>query len=168
MKYRVGDKVRIKSLNWWRDTHKEIDGFSYIGLLTETGYGINFIPEMKYCCGQTFVILAVKEIDGTYRLNAEAGDYVWCADMFEEEDLEIGLPRINDDGTLRRIIKGLDAETNLSSLYLYVQMLKQGKEVIVPEVGNDGRATVIAMYIKELREQFLNLREEILKNGRKQ
>ena len=76
MKYKVGDKVKIKSLDWYnanRDYNGNVEcGFYY------------FIEEMSKYCGK---ILTIGEIYRNYRNNSyvlqEDEDFEWTEDMFD-------------------------------------------------------------------------------------
>lgn len=56
MKYKVGDKVRIKSFDWY-EKNKDADG----DVRSET---VSFLPEMISLCGQVVTIQAV--VDNHY------------------------------------------------------------------------------------------------------
>lgn len=71
MKYKVGDKVKVKSLKWYCE-NKDDDGFIYC-------CGIRFIPFMSMLCD---CILTIKTIDqGFYHV--EENLWAWAEDMFE-------------------------------------------------------------------------------------
>ena len=71
MKYKVGNKVKVKSLKWYND-NKDDDGFIYC-------CGIRFIPFMSMLCD---CILTIKTIEqGFYHV--EENRWAWTEDMFE-------------------------------------------------------------------------------------
>lgn len=72
MKYKVGDKVKIKSLDWYnanRDYNGNVEcGFYY------------FIEEMSKYCGK---ILTIGEIYRNYYDLQEDENFIWTDDMFD-------------------------------------------------------------------------------------
>ena len=82
MKYNVGDKVRIKSLDWYNE-NKDEDGI--VELSTHI-----FTPGMSQFCGKVVTIEDVFEnIDDNVVYYIEEIDYDWTDEMFEclvEED----------------------------------------------------------------------------------
>ena len=74
LKYNVGDKVRIKSLDWYNE-NKDIHGFIKFGCT-------NFIPEMTKYCDEVLTISQVEEDFGSY-LTLEC-PYSWTDEMIEE------------------------------------------------------------------------------------
>lgn len=74
MKYNVGDKVRIKSLDWYNE-NKDKDGF--VDFSTSV-----FVPGMSQFCGKIVTIEDVfEEEDVVYCM--EGIDYDWTNEMFE-------------------------------------------------------------------------------------
>lgn len=71
MKYRVGDKVRIK---------EELKAM----YTSEKGLPMAVISEMRRMGGETHIITAVNEFNATYTLNGNS--CLWVADMFEPVD----------------------------------------------------------------------------------
>ena len=74
MKYKVGDIVKIKSLEWYNDSCKncdiEIDG-------------VLFNPDMCKYCGKTSIITA--ESNGHYILSIDSSRWFWYDWMLEDE-----------------------------------------------------------------------------------
>ena len=81
MRYKVGDRVRIKSVDWYYDNRDRID---------EVACGnTNFIPDMvKYCEG-IVTISSVLPTLGVYRIKEDGGMFNWTDEMIE------GLPSGN-------------------------------------------------------------------------
>lgn len=76
--YKVGDKVTIKSLDWYnenKNSYGDVDVYR------------TFIKEMSKYCGQKTVITDVFESD-TYKLECDKEAWNWTAEMFEEETEE--------------------------------------------------------------------------------
>ena len=73
MKYKVGDKVKIKSLDWYK-ANKNKKG--------NTTFYRNSTYTMSYYCGKIAKIINVK--DKSYSINLDNGLYSWTDEMFEE------------------------------------------------------------------------------------
>ena len=76
MKYKPGDKVRIKSLEWYNENKDEDGEFCVYG----DSYAI-FIQVMSKFCGQTVTISEV--VDDLYGILEDDGDYSWADYMIE-------------------------------------------------------------------------------------
>ena len=75
MKYKVGDKVRIKSLDWYyenRDKIGQIDCGSAC-----------FIPLMETFCGQIVTISSILPMLEVYRIKEDDGEFNWTDEMIE-------------------------------------------------------------------------------------
>ena len=70
----VGDKVKIKSLEWYND-HKSNDGN------VDCGYDV-FTEDMSTLCGKTMTIKKV--LDDYYLLVDDKNVYNWTDEMFED------------------------------------------------------------------------------------
>jgi hypothetical protein len=82
MKYKVGDKVRIR---------KDLD----VGMF----YGrCRFVPEMRGLVGETVRITEVSKRDGYYRV--DSNDKYWTDEMFE------GKEKMNDNDSIRILVNG--------------------------------------------------------------
>ena len=82
MKYKVGDKVLIKSLDWYNENN---DG---IGILSYKISGVPFASDMaKYCGGIVTINRAYADGNGRlgdrYYIKEDDGDWVWHEKMFE-------------------------------------------------------------------------------------
>lgn len=73
MEYKVGDKVKIKSLDWYNENKSETGfiTFNYV----------NFMPEMSRYCGEILTINQVVEVFGQYTMS-ECG-FLWTDEMIE-------------------------------------------------------------------------------------
>lgn len=76
MKYKVGDKVKIKSKDWY-EKNKGEDG----EVLTAESV---FIKDMTRYCGMDAIIDAAA--DGRYLLDIDSMEWHWCDGMFEDQD----------------------------------------------------------------------------------
>ena len=74
MKYKVGDKVRVRS---WEDMKKEY-GIAKTGSIP-VRRDVSFVPEMKRLCGKELVISRV--FQDSYKV--KDSDWYWTDEMFE-------------------------------------------------------------------------------------
>lgn len=126
MKYKVGDKVRIKSLDWYYENKDRID---------EVDYGnATFISEMVTFCKKIVTISSVLPTVEVYHIKEDGGRYHWTDKMFEglaEED-----NNMNNLDKLKRI--STPAEENWFEIAKEwekedKEMDKLKHEVILPE-----------------------------------
>lgn len=76
MKYKVGDKVRIKSFDWYYENKDRID---------EVDCGnATFISEMVTFCKKIVTISSVLPTLEVYHIKEDGGRYHWTDEMFEE------------------------------------------------------------------------------------
>ena len=78
MKYKVGDKVRVKSIDWYEE-NKDDSGSIKIG--SKEYY---FVEEMLNYCGAP---LTIKEVDSESYITNE-NEWVWTDGMFEDETID--------------------------------------------------------------------------------
>ena len=76
MKYKVGDKVKIKSLEWYKSMDK--DSFGAVG-----GEDIKFIADMVRYCGKEAIVVGCYA--NSYELDIDEGDWSWYDWMLEDE-----------------------------------------------------------------------------------
>lgn len=74
MKYKIGDKVRVKSKEWY-DEYKGENGTVPIRF--------SFIEKMSNWCGKEVTIDAI--YDDTYKIKEDENLYTWTDTMFEDE-----------------------------------------------------------------------------------
>lgn len=74
MKHQVGDKVRVKSLEWYESNKNKNN-------IVKLGNGAVFADIMREYCGKELIIVEVYE--GFYK--TEGNGFCWYDDMFEEK-----------------------------------------------------------------------------------
>ena len=75
MRYEVGDRVRIKSIDWYYDNRDRID---------EVACGnTNFIPDMTKYCKEIVTISAVLPALKVYHIKEDGGMFNWTDEMIE-------------------------------------------------------------------------------------
>lgn len=118
MKYKVGDKVRVKSLDWY-NANKNQTG--QVQCLNEI-----FLEEMSKLCGRLVTIHSIAKHG--YYINED--DYTWTDDMFEEtmnNEVKIEVPEgyeIDKENSTFECIKFKKKESE-------VQISKLGSCVLV-------------------------------------
>lgn len=75
MKHKVGDKVRIKSIDWYNENKNSCGNFQVNGL--------SFLKDMAEYCGKEVIITKIDEKDGTFRVNLNNKRW-YNEGMFEE------------------------------------------------------------------------------------
>ena len=112
MKYTIGDKVRVKSLDWYNANKNE---FGYIKFL-----GDSFVDEMSKLCGKLVTINSVTKHG--YHISEDEYKYTWTDDMFEEymnNEVKIEVPEgyvIDEENSTFECIKFKKEEIKISKL----------------------------------------------------
>ena len=75
MKYKVGDKVLIKSADWYYKNKDEVD-------IVDCG-SASFIPSMAKFCGQVVTISSVQSMLKGYLIKEDGGVFHWTDEMIE-------------------------------------------------------------------------------------
>ena len=75
MKYKVGDKVRIKSLDWYYKNRDKIDQI-------DCG-NVCFVRNMATLCGQIVTISSILPMLEVYRIKEDDGEFNWTDEMIE-------------------------------------------------------------------------------------
>ena len=78
MKYKVGDKIKIKSLKWYNENKDEY------GDVDSGEKEFEFVKSMVEHCGKVATIIS--RCESFYRLNIDKGFYRWSDNMFEETE----------------------------------------------------------------------------------
>jgi hypothetical protein len=99
MKYKVGDLVRVRSLDWWEHEPKGSDGAVH-----REGYIWFFIRAMKRYCGKVFRVGEVAEgwTHTVYRLDGTERHITWADWMLEPHIENIRQAEGGDTGILER------------------------------------------------------------------
>lgn len=107
MKYKVGDKVRIKSLDWYYANRNKIGQ-------VDCGSAC-FIPSMVTFCGQIATILTASSLSEVYRIKEDGGTFNWTGEMIEglvERNGKIYPYKIGD----RVVLKGTNRCATITEL----------------------------------------------------
>ena len=153
MNHKVGDKVQIKSLDWYYKNRDNTD---------EVACGnASFIRSMATLCGKIVTISSVQPTLEVYRIKEDSGMFNWTDEMFEELAEEGN--NMNNIDKLKRI--STPAEENWLEIAKEweredKEMDKLKHEAILPEGyvfkdenGNIINATKIVMEKKEKKEK---------------
>lgn len=107
MKYKVCDKVRIKSLDWYYANRNKIGQ-------VDCGSAC-FIPSMVTFCGQIATILTASSLSEVYRIKEDGGTFNWTGEMIEglvERNGKIYPYKIGD----RVVLKGTNRCATITEL----------------------------------------------------
>lgn len=100
MKYNVGDKVLIKSIDWYNDNNVNnviADSFTYVKCKDW-----NFISDMKKYCGKILTIEEVHKEFNRYKMSEDKNLYSWTDEMIEtlvEENIDCEKCSLNRNST---------------------------------------------------------------------
>ena len=83
MKYKVGDKIKIKSIDWYNHQVKDKDDDIPIN---SVNYSTYFTKNMSNYCNKEAKIVEVS--DNYYTLDVDRGIFGWIDAMFEDTDFE--------------------------------------------------------------------------------
>lgn len=111
MEYKVGDKVRIKSLEWYKNSQK-----NEYGSVRHDDADNSFVSSMTAYCGMK---ANITEVEGShYILDVDNGDWWWQDFMFEEpiQESECTKQQLVDDSNYEQLkeiaIELIRANTN--------------------------------------------------------
>lgn len=137
LKYKVGDKVRIKSLDWY---HHNKDGFGgvYIGDKKP-----KFTYAMSKYCGQVLTVDGHFEYEGEYYMIEDDGVFTWTDEMFE--------------GVVK---DGVNGEYYLTPIYF----VRPNGYQFVDENGNEILANKIILTKKKTEEKYSDVKIQIFGN----
>lgn len=96
MKYKIGDKVRIKSINWYNINKQKHGEIEFVDNDTA------FIEPMSQYCGKLATITKINNL--TYSIDIDNNKFFWTDEMFEDEDI------ITIDTSIRPILFELSLE----------------------------------------------------------
>lgn len=106
MKYKVGDKVRVKSLEWYNENKGERGDVNLPN--------ITFVSNMSKFCGRECTICDVKTNTSTnvtyYGLEEDVLGYSWTGDMFERPVESNELNKVQDDEQTLKTVNDVDCE----------------------------------------------------------
>jgi hypothetical protein len=135
LNYKVGDYVRIKSLDWYNE-NKGNDG------IVEFSTSV-FVPGMSQFCGKVVTIEAVfDEGDDDVIYCMEEIGYNWTDEMFEgieKEEMSLNIDDFQDDNEILDIIdeyvhrlKGNECQINLPNGYIFKD--ENGNEILTNKI----------------------------------
>lgn len=118
MKYNVGNKVRIKSVEWY-DENKDKDGVVNLG-----GDIFSFVATMAEYLGKEATITTIVD-DGVYLIDLDGGNAYWVDEMFE------GLVSVEKQIISTELIKDIAEVIKTHNLGVSVSE-NEGKLIIEP------------------------------------
>lgn len=151
MKYKVGDKVRIKSREWYESNRTKRGEYVVDGLA--------FVDGMKEYCGKEATITYADEDDETYRLDIDA--FYWFNDgMFEDSPSDNAEKSTISEGLVKdiaEVIKKYNLGVSVSE--------NDGKVIIEPlKEEEDLKKGTHVMVTNDINNEAWTLRQ-YLSNG---
>ena len=148
MKYKVGDKVRVKSLDWYNNNKDEESEVKDIAA------SYCFIKEMSFLCEKT---LTIKKVNSAYYDVCE-NDFFWTDEMLEDETIAAPLPMSD---TQKKISQVYDS---LKEVVLYKNTM-YGNSALEPLgiFAKDGATNSILVRLDDKLQRIKN-GQEIRKN----
>lgn len=128
MKYKVGDKVRIKSIDWY---NKNKDMNNWVSMKYSTKV---FNLGMSRLCGMTATILSIQEEFGSYKIDRDNARFFWTDEMFDETYNENKMENKKVKITLPKNCEVEKVETSVENGYLVVEYTP--KEKFSPKDGD--------------------------------
>ena len=92
MRFKVGDRVRIKSIDWY---NKNKDEYSNVPLIGATDSSYDFTELMREFCGKVMTISCVYIY--SYNMVEDNGKYFWTDEMIEGLVEEEAKPKYEDE-----------------------------------------------------------------------
>lgn len=120
MKHKVGDRVRIKSREWY-EKNKNIYGDIFFG-------DAFFTAAMHRYCGN---VATIASADRIYRLDIDNSEWVWTDEMFEDDEPQVSDQLIKD---IAEVIKSHNLGVSVSENEgkLIIEPLQEKKEDDLP------------------------------------
>ena len=129
LKYKVGDKVRIKSLDWYNENKDEYGNIRF--RISQAVYPIFFSKIMSEFCGK---IVTVKKInDGSYYMKETSNCEFWTDEMIEGLAEEEKIEFTEEDKYWCDIMRGSDPTTYvLPEGYIFKD--ENGNEILTNKI----------------------------------
>lgn len=120
MKHKVGDRVRIKSREWY-EKNKNRAGDILCG-------GTFFVDDMVCYCGN---IATIASVDRIYRLDIDNSEFEWSDEMFEDDEPQVSEILLKD---IANVVKAHNMGVQVSEEdgKLIIEPLEEKKEEDLP------------------------------------
>lgn len=83
MKYKLGDRVKVHSKEWFDNNCDRNDFFNTYGSTSRKGSN-SFVPDMQKLCGKIVTIKNVRSFAKSYSIREDSGRWNWEDWMFED------------------------------------------------------------------------------------
>ena len=127
-KYKIGDRVRVKSIDWYNNNKGKFDNIVLGGVRP------SFTHYMSRYCGQVMTIVGIDSEYGDYTMKEDNGDYSWDAEMFEGV---VDADKLNVYGELDRpmVDDFIQDDNELNNIDKYIQRRFDGDgcQIALPE-----------------------------------
>lgn len=119
MKHKVGDRVRIKSKEWYEANKDESGDIDSCG----------FTEMMQHYCGKVATIVGMDNY--SYLIDLDNGSYSWCDGMFEDDELHASETLLQD---IANVIKSHNMGIQVSEQdgKLIIEPVEEKKEDDLP------------------------------------
>ena len=144
MKYKEGDKVLIKSIDWYNENKNDIGEIDFkIDALHST-----FIEAMSQFCGQILTIVSVSK-EGTYHMKEDDEWFCWGDEMIEKlvsdaNDRPYGFWLKRDSSNKLHLFKGYIPYTDelwfIGEDYIYLGEMPKS---LFPEITSESSPQMI-------------------------
>lgn len=129
MKYKVGDKVRIKSIDWY-NKNKDKNGWIWF-----PHSSIMFLLDMSKFCGMTATIISEEQcLESFYKIDIGGDHWCWTDEMFDETYNENKMESKKVKITLPKNCEVDDVKASVEDGYLVVEYTP--KEKFSPKDGD--------------------------------
>lgn len=146
MKHKIGDKVKIKSKEWY-DKNKDYYG----DVLCQDTY---LSPTMANYCGKMATITRI-ETNNLYRIDIDNGEYWWNNGMFEDDEPQVSETLLQD---IANVIKAHDMGVQVSEedgkLIIEPLTTKEDLEIDTPVMVSDDDINFTLRYYAGYGEVF--------------
>lgn len=145
MKHKVGDRVRIKSREWY-EKNKNRAGDILCG-------GTFFVDDMVCYCGN---IATIASVDRIYRLDIDNSEFEWSDEMFEDDEPQVSEILLKD---IANVVKAHNMGVQVSEEdgKLIIEPLKvegEGVPIDTPCLCSDDNVNFILRYYAGNGEVF--------------
>ena len=157
MKYKVGDKIKIKSIDWFNAQEKDSDGDIPIYSVNNIVY---FTKDMSNYCSKEAKIEDIRIDDNIYFLDVDKRCYEWTDEMFDEtfDFKQLAIGEVFDfEGHKLKVEEDINDSCNGCIFYKYkfhngcncAILLNKG---VIPECTLSNRVDKNSIIFKEIKD----------------
>ena len=133
MKYKVGDKIKIKSIDWYNHQVKDKDDDIPIN---SVNYNTYFTKYMSNYCSKEAKIVEVS--DNYYTLDVDRGIFEWIDAMFEDTDFEqLAVEEVFNYEGHKLKVKQVNSDYDCTGCFFH--KLRQEDDGICSKLAHEGK-----------------------------